>query len=252
LDNRKTKYTGVPIESITRHFVDLGGEFVVPAEQLAGRLLRIRAVVFDWDGVFNIGAKGAGGDSPFCEADSMGTNLLRYGLRLHHRHMPFVAVISGEASPSARQFVLREHFDCLYAGIKNKRAAVDHLCSLFDLEPAAVACVYDDVNDLAMADTCGLRVMIRRPSSPLFADFARSRALCDYISGSCADRCAVREVSELLLGLLGLYEQVVSSRTAFDSSYREYFDRRQGITSRFFRQAEDEIVESSRANGKAS
>jgi 3-deoxy-D-manno-octulosonate 8-phosphate phosphatase (KDO 8-P phosphatase) len=166
--------------------------------------------------------------------------------------MPVAAVISGEINPSARQFVLREHFDCLYAGVKNKRAAVDHLCSQFGLEPAAVACVYDDVNDLAMADTCGLRVMIRRPSSPLFAAFARSHALCDYISGSRADRCAVREVSELLLGLLGLFEQVVGSRTAFDSSYREYFDGRQGISSRFYGQADDEIVEISRVNEKSS
>jgi 3-deoxy-D-manno-octulosonate 8-phosphate phosphatase (KDO 8-P phosphatase) len=70
--------------------------------------------------------------------------------------------------------------------------------------------------------------------------------LCDYASGSSADNCAVREVSELILGLLGRFEEVVASRTAFDSSYRDYFDRRQGITSRFYRQADDEIVESSR------
>ena len=246
MDNPENKQTDEHIESIARRFSELGAAFVVPAEQLASRLKLVRAVVFDWDGVFNRGIKGGGSASGFSEADSMGTNLLRYGLRLHHRRMPVTAVISGEINPSAREFVLREHFDCLYAGVKNKRSAVEHLCSLFGMEPAAIACVFDDVNDLAMAGSCGVRFLIRRPASPLFTDYAHSRALCDYTSGSSADNYAVREVSELILGLLGRFEEVVVSRTAFDSSYRDYFDRRQGITSRFYRQADDEIVESSR------
>ena len=115
-----------------------------------------------------------------------------------------------------------------------------------------IACVYDDVNDLAMAETCGVRCMIRRAANPLFADFARRRGLCDYISGSRSDRFAVREISELFLGLLGQYEQVVQSRTAFDATYREYFDRRQAIPSRFYRQADEKIIESPRIDEKAS
>lgn len=182
----------------------------------------------------------------------MGTNLLRYGLQLHHRRMPVTAVISGEKNLSAQEFVLREHFNCLYSGVKNKRAAVDHLCTRYGLEHAAIACVYDDVNDLAMADTCGVRVMIRRPASPLFAEHVRTRRLCDYVSGSCSQRYAVREVSELFLGLLGQYTEVVSSRTSFDSPYRDYFARRQAITPRFYGQTDDEIVESSRMDGRSS
>lgn len=252
MDKQNTKQTGAHIESIDRHFTDLGAEFVIAADQLAHRLLKIRAVVFDWDGVFNDGSKGAGVTSSFSEADSMGTNLLRYGLRLHHQRMPVAAVISGEKNHSAREFVLREHFDCLYTGVKNKRAAIDHLCSLFELEPSTIGCVFDDVNDLAMADACGVRFMIRRPASPLFADYARTHGLCDYVSGSRSGHCAVREVSELVLGLLGQHAQVVGSRMAFDSSYRDYFDRRQTITSLFFRQADDEIVESHRMDEGSS
>ena len=116
MDNNLTKQTGAHIESIASHFIDLGGEFVLPADRLARRMLDIRAVVFDWDGVFNDGSKGAGHTSTFSEADSMGTNLLRYGLQLHRGRMPIAAVISGENNPSAREFVLREHFDCLYTG----------------------------------------------------------------------------------------------------------------------------------------
>jgi 3-deoxy-D-manno-octulosonate 8-phosphate phosphatase (KDO 8-P phosphatase) len=250
LDNHQTKEAGEHIESIARHFINLGGEFVGPADRLASKLVDIGALVFDWDGVFNDGTKGAGNASTFSEADSMGTNLLRYGLLLHNQRMPVTAVISGEKDLSAQGFVLREHFDCLYAGVKNKRVAVDHLRKLFGLEPGAVACVYDDVNDLAMADTCSVRFMIRRPASPLFAAYARTQRLCDYISGCSSDHHAVREISELFLGLLGQYAEVVSSRTAFDSPYRDFFARRQAITPRIYRQADDEIVESFRMDDR--
>ena len=252
LGNHHTNQTGKHIESIAGHFSDAGGEFVVPAVQLAGMLEDIRALVFDWDGVFNDGAKDAGKSSTFSEADSMGTNLLRYGLRLHHGSMPVAAVISGERNATARQFVLREHFDCLYTGIKDKRLAVDHLCSRFGLEHRAIACVFDDVNDLAMAKTCGVRFLIRRSASPLLADYARSQGLCDYVSGSSPKDHAVREVSELFLGLLGQFSSVVGSRTMFDSSYRDYFDRRQAIDSRFYSQAGDEIVAWSPMDEKTS
>lgn len=244
----ETKRTGAHIESIASQFADLGGEFVVAADQLAGRLEHIRAVVFDWDGVFNDGTKTAGNSSSFNEADSMGTNLLRYGLRLYRQRMPVAAVISGEKNPSAREFVRREHFDCLYTAVKNKRLAVDHLCSLYGLEHSAIACVFDDVNDLAMAKTCGVRFMIRRAANPLLAEYARTQGLCDYVSASRAGHCAVREVSELFLGLLGQYTQVVRSRMDFDSSYRDYFDRRQAVFSRYYLQADEEIVESPRAD----
>ena len=39
---------------------------------LARQLHGIRALVFDWDGVFNDGWKDAQGGSPFSEVDSMG------------------------------------------------------------------------------------------------------------------------------------------------------------------------------------
>ncbi len=252
MDNNHTKDTGAHIESTVSHFIELGGEFVLPADRLAQRVLDIRALVFDWDGVFNDGSKGSGYTSTFSEADSMGTNLLRYGLQLLHGRMPIAAVITGEKNPSAREFVLREHFDCLYTGVKNKRKAIEHLCSLLGLEHTAIACIYDDVNDLAMAETCGVRCMIRRPANPLFTDYARTHGLCDYITGSRSDHSAVREISELFLGLLGKYEEVVQSRVAFDSIYRDYFDRRQAITSRFYRQTDEEIVEAPRIDEKSA
>ena len=88
-------------------FSALGGTFVTPAERIAERAAACRAVVFDWDGVFNSGAKGEGASSSFSEADSMGINLLRYGLWRARGRLPVAAVITGERNETAIRFATR-------------------------------------------------------------------------------------------------------------------------------------------------
>jgi hypothetical protein len=44
---------------------------------------------------------------------------------------------------------------------------------------------------------------------------------------------AVREVCELLLGLLGAFDAVVASRVAWDRDYAAYFAARQALTTEF-------------------
>jgi hypothetical protein len=41
----------------------------------------------------------------------------------------------------------------------------------------------------------------------------------------------VREVCELLLGLLGAFDAVVASRVAWDASYAAYFAARQAVAT---------------------
>ncbi len=62
---------------ILEKFTAAGGSFVTPVEELIQKLDECRAVVFDWDGVFNAGRKGQASSSGFSEVDSMGTNMLR-------------------------------------------------------------------------------------------------------------------------------------------------------------------------------
>jgi hypothetical protein len=47
------------------------------------------------------------------------------------------------------------------------------------------------------------------------------------------ERHAVREVCELLLGLLGAFETVVASRVAWDREYAKYFAARQAHATEF-------------------
>lgn len=122
-----------------------GGQFVTPAGPFQKKLARIRALIFDWDGVFNSGQKGEGAASHFTEPDSMGTNMLRFGLWLPHEKMPVTAVITGVDNRSALYLARREHFHDVYFSIRNKGRAVAHLCSAHGIRPAQVACLFDDI-----------------------------------------------------------------------------------------------------------
>jgi 3-deoxy-D-manno-octulosonate 8-phosphate phosphatase (KDO 8-P phosphatase) len=213
--------------AIEKTFSDLGASFLLPAAELGARLRKVRAFVFDWDGVFNVGAKGDGLSSSFSEADSMGTNLLRYALWREHGELPVCAIVTGADNPTARQFATREHFSAVYSGIANKAEALAKLCAAYKLESSQVACVFDDANDLPMAAHCGLRFLVRRAASPLLQDYARRHGLCDYVTAAVSGVYAVREVAELSIGLLGAYDDVLDSRIAWDDAYARYFSARQ-------------------------
>jgi 3-deoxy-D-manno-octulosonate 8-phosphate phosphatase (KDO 8-P phosphatase) len=217
-------------------FSRLGGTFVTPIATLIERVRAIRGFVSDWDGVFNQGAKGEGAESTYSEPDSMGTNLLRYALWREHGELPIAALITGAENPSARSFALREHFHAVYFGARNKTLAIEALCRTQRVSSDRLVCIFDDVNDLGMAFACGIRVFVQRSASPLLREYVVRQGLCDYVTAHSPERHAVREVCELLLGLLGSFEAVVASRVAWDASYAEYFAARQALGTEFFDQ----------------
>jgi 3-deoxy-D-manno-octulosonate 8-phosphate phosphatase (KDO 8-P phosphatase) len=219
---------------LENRFSKLGGVFVTPVGVLAERVRSLRGLVSDWDGVFNQGAKGEGAESTYSEPDSMGTNLLRYALwRSGGRELPISALITGAENPSARGFALREHFHAIYYGVRNKTAAIEALCRTHDVSSDRLLCIFDDVNDLGMAFACGIRVFVQRSASPLLRDYVVRQGLCDYMTGHTAERHAVRETCELLLGLLGSFDDVVASRVAWDRDYAAYFTARQAVATEF-------------------
>ena len=223
-------------------FESIGGRFVTQPEEIAQALQKCRGVVFDWDGVFNSGRKGAAVGSDFAEADSMGTNMLRYGLWRMAESLPFAAIISGENNKGAVGLANRERFNAVYTGAMDKRKVIEHLSNENDMEPKELICVFDDINDLGMAELCGVRLIVRRDASPLLVDYAVERSICDYVTGG--SQFAVREACELALGLLDIYAEVVQSRVSFDGEYQRYFDARQSVSTKSFIAREDLIVRS--------
>ncbi|RYC67573.1 phosphatase [Spirosoma sordidisoli] len=220
------------IESL---FTGLGGRFVTPVDTLAGKVSRIRAIVFDWDGVFNDGTKTGSGSSPFSEVDSMGTNLLRFGLWLHQgEQLPVAAVITGVTNTMADKLVGREHFDACYSQAKHKVDVLTHLLERHGLQPHEVAFFFDDALDLSVAQVAGVRIMIHRTANPLLTNYVVNNNLADYLTGHTGGQFAVREGCELLLGLLGQFEPVMLERLRYRPVYDRYYAQRQQVESAYW------------------
>lgn len=217
------------IAEIANPFASLGADFVLSATEIGRRLETVRAFLFDWDGVFNDGAKGQGAPSTFSEQDSMGTNMLRYAYWRARGELPVCAVVSGADNPTARLFAEREHFDAVYSGFADKTIALEALCEQASVSRAEIAYMFDDLNDLSVANGCALRFLVRRDSSPLLREYTATRGLVDYVTAAASGQYPVREVSELLLGLLGGYPDAMDSRTRYDDEYQAYFTARQSV-----------------------
>jgi 3-deoxy-D-manno-octulosonate 8-phosphate phosphatase (KDO 8-P phosphatase) len=206
-----------------------GGEFISPPSLFSGKLKKIKAILFDWDGVFNDGSKRGTEGSIFSEVDSMGTNLLRYAFWRKNGSLPATAVITGENNPSAVLLARRERFHFVYSRMKNKGEAFSAFCSSAGCKPDEVAFFFDDVLDLDVARQCGLRIMMGRASNPMLSLFVKERKLADYITAHDGGHHGLREGTELLLGLLELFDDVVTNRMTYSGDYQEYLTARKKI-----------------------
>lgn len=215
-------------------FAERGGEFRLPYSDFVSKALKIKMIIFDWDGVFNGGFKGDGLYSQFSEVDSMGLNMLRFGYKMLTGRLLTAGIISGMDNKNTEMFVRREHLDFKCLGFKDKNEGLQIVLKEFGVQPEEAAFVYDDILDLTVAEQCGLRFQVRCNASPMFANYVKNNKLTDYVTGQIGERHAVREVTELLLASIGKYDDAVCSRTHFDEQYATYIAERNTITAREF------------------
>jgi len=219
------------------------GRVLTEPVSIQEKLFKAKAYVFDWDGVFNNGAKNENGSSPFSEVDSMGINMLRFNHYLRKHQNPVTAIITGEQNNTAYMFAKREHFHAVYYGIKNKKDALMHLCSAHNIEPHDVVYFFDDVLDLSIAEICGLRMMIGNSASPLLRQLAQERKLADYITAADANHNALREAMELLMGYSGRFDDAILQRVHYSDNYNEYINARNIPEPSFFTHIASKITE---------
>lgn len=219
------------------------GQFITDPTLMAGKLPAINAYIFDWDGVFNNGAKGLDGSSPFNEVDSMGINMMRYNHYIRRGSNPIAGIITGENNPVAFTLARREHFHSVYFGIKNKIDALNHLCAAHDIEPSEVAYFFDDITDLEVAAHCGLRIMIGRSGTPMLHNLVREKRLADYITHNDGGNNAIREATELLKALSSRYEETVMNRASWSENYRDYLNSRNIPKPAFYSVTDNKITE---------
>lgn len=221
----------------------LGGRFITPIQEIEAKLANIKAFVFDWDGVFNNGQKNATGGSSFSEVDSMGTNLLRFSWFLKNGALPYTAILSGEHNETAFYFSKREGFTSSYFKVPHKREALNAICEKENLKPEEIAYFFDDVLDIPIAEVCGIRVLVNQKANPLFINYCKKNNLVDYLTASAGGQLAVREATELLIGLYGNFDEVITGRKDNTAIYRDYIERRKAVQTDFFTLKENRIAQ---------
>jgi 3-deoxy-D-manno-octulosonate 8-phosphate phosphatase (KDO 8-P phosphatase) len=214
---------------IEKEFQKLGGTFLTPSAQIGSSLSKVKAFIFDWDGVFNDGRKSDDSGSNFSEIDSMGLNIMRFDYWLRQKSLPYVYIITGMNNKSAAWFAKREHLDGVYMNFKNKREALQDICRNNKITPAETAFIFDDILDLELAQICGLSFMVGRKSNPLMLEFVKSKKICNYISAHSGQDHGVREICELIIGLSGDFNLSLELRNKFTGEYEEYFSKRNSV-----------------------
>lgn len=224
-------------------FENNGGKFLISESLLTSQLSRIKAFVFDWDGVFTNGDKDHDLQSRFNEVDSMGTNLLRFTFFLKQKELPITAIISGENNKAAFTFTNRECFNANYFKVANKTDATKHLCENFGILPSEIAYVFDDVLDLSVAKECGLRIFISRKANPMLNEYVVKNKLADYITAAESGNFAVRESCEMLMSCYGLFDEALGERVSYSDNYANYISQRRAVKTKYYTISEGKISE---------
>lgn len=211
-------------------FLELGTELFFSHDELKSKLHGIRAVLFDWDGVFNDGWKDLEGGSPFSEVGSMGVNMLRFGLWMQNgQQLPHSAIITGQHNPHAERFAGREKIHGLYMGFIDKREAFDAFLKQHGLKDEEVAFFFDDAIDLAVADRCGLRILMRGQAGEFFVKHAVARGCVDMVTALSGGQNGLREATDALLTIMGRLGETIDNRAAYSTAYQQYLKARQNV-----------------------
>jgi 3-deoxy-D-manno-octulosonate 8-phosphate phosphatase (KDO 8-P phosphatase) len=164
----------------------------------------IRLLVLDVDGVLTAGQIIFNGDGEMLKIfhcqDGLGiTAARRAGLK--------IAVITGRHTAMVERRCAELGIDTVYQGIDDKLAALQELLAGYELTPAQVAYVGDDLNDLAVMAAVGLPCAVGN-AVPEVKDVA-----C-YVAQRFGGGGAVREIIELILKAQGRWADVVAAYTA--------------------------------------
>ena len=223
------------MEDIEKQFSELGGKFITSYPNLKEKVTKIKAVIFDWDGVFNNGLKISDVGSAFSEPDTMGMNMFKLDYWLRNKHLPYTFIITGENNQMALKIANRERMNAVFLSYINKTEALNIICDKYGLKKEEVAFVYDDILDIGVAKEVGISILISRSGSPLTTNYVISNGICDYVTGNPGGEFAVREACELLIGMNGDMNKTIDTRIRFKGDYEKYLAERGLIETQLIR-----------------
>lgn len=173
---------------------------LVQADDLHGRLVNIKMLVLDVDGVMTDGGLMIGDDGQeyktFHSHDGLGMKLLKStGVQM--------AIITGRTSNVVKKRAESTGIAHFFQGAEDKLVAFHSLLELSHLQAHECAFMGDDVVDLPPMLHCGLAIAVPA-SPPLVLKHAH------YVTEKSGGRGAVREVCELIMQAQGTYDKVMA------------------------------------------
>lgn len=155
----------------------------------ADRLVNIRLVAFDVDGVFTDGRFYLSDDG--VESKTFNTQD-GFGIRQLIQGGITVAVISGRKSGAVERRMTELGVPHVAQGCSDKVAALDEIAGKTGISIAECAYVGDDIPDLPLLEHVGFSIAVANA-------VAKVRDRSDYTTSASGGHGAVREVCELLL-----------------------------------------------------
>lgn len=166
---------------------------------VSDRLKNIKLLLLDVDGVLTDGSIIYSDNGPetkiFNVKDGLGIKLLmEAGIHL--------GVITGRRSNALSRRCKELGIDLIYDGVANKADALNRMLERTGFSVEEVACIGDDLPDLALMRRTGLSIAVADAHATL-------RENADIITSAKGGRGAVREVCEAILKAKGLWETVI-------------------------------------------
>lgn len=214
------------LSTIEKLFTSKGGNFLKSPSSIKAVLDEVNVLLFDWDGVFTDGRKDNKRNSTYSELDTMGINLLRFAFYLQNGRIPFTGIITGEENPGAMFVAERDRFDAVYYQVKDKSQMEARLAKDFNIKVSESLFLFDDVLDLGLVKASRMSFALKNEASFLFQEHLKTVDKCAYISSNTGGNHGIREISELIMGLMGLYGAVIENRATFSPVYTEFLTLR--------------------------
>lgn len=166
---------------------------------VSDRLKNIKLLLLDVDGVLTDGGiiySDNGSETKiFNVKDGLGIRLLmEVGIRL--------GIITGRRSNALSKRCKELGIDLIYDGVANKADALNRMLERTGFSVEEVACIGDDLPDLALMRRTGFSIAVADAHVTL-------RENADMITSAKGGRGAVREVCEAILKAKGLWESIL-------------------------------------------
>ena len=158
-------------------------------------LKQVRAFILDVDGVLTDGSLLALASGEQVRSFNIKDGFaIRHAIRKGYR----VAIISARQEEGVRKRLLSLDVEDIYLGIENKQEAFARFLQQYNLQPADIAYMGDDIPDLAVMQQCGIAACPEDAAPDVIW-------VANYISSKPGGKGAVRELIEAVLKMQGTW-----------------------------------------------